>query len=118
MTNFDMHDIALTTLDANGSGTASAGPAHHGEIWTITGVTVNVSTVVKEAQAFVYRSTNAGPFNVAYATLIGTTATGSSGGNFGPNITMYPGQILVARWANGDASVGAVMTYWGTRSLP
>lgn len=76
-----------------------------------------MTTNVNEAQCYVYNGPQ-GPFTPVAQDLLGATSTGSTGDSFGPSITIWPGQLLIAVWQGGDAGQVATMSYWGSRQVP
>jgi hypothetical protein len=112
-----LNGSAQVTLDSNGNGQAQAGPRLPGVSWAITGVAVSVATNINEALCSVY-SAAAGPFTPGPQDLLGATATGSTGDTLGPQITIWPGQVLAAVWQGGDPGQVATMSYWGTAETP
>jgi hypothetical protein len=93
-----LNDIfANVTLDANGNGIASTGPARVREHWQVSSVYVTVSTNVLEATCTVFVGTTLGS-----ATAFGTTFTGSTGDTCGVGIDIQPGMRVWAQWKGGD----------------
>ena len=115
MTTVDMHSSCFVYLDANGYGVASAGPTGHNEKWTITGSAASVSSNTNEASCIVHKAPVG--FTPVPGTQIGTSALGSTGSTFGPGITLWPGQNIVAVWAGGDAGALATLMFWGEREF-
>jgi len=104
-------------LNGSGNGIAQIGPAVPGLSWQITGVYVSVVTNVAEAVCTVYAAP-AGPFTLTAQYAIGATVAGSTGDTIGPDVTVWPGQVLVAQWIGGDVGQVATMSFWGTAAAP
>lgn len=112
-----LNGSALVVLNGAGNGQAAAGPRVPGESWQVSGVAVSVATNTSEALCYVYNGA-AGPFTPSPGQLLGATDTGSTGDSFGPGITLWPGQQLIAAWQGGDPGQTATMSFWGTRTVP
>lgn len=105
---------AAVVLDAGGNGTASAGPAIPGEVWTPAAVSVKCSSHAAEALCTIYAGGG-----ISGATFVDGTTWGSSGDsttNLAGNL--YPGQQIYAVWAGGDPGTTASLSVTGTRSVP
>ncbi len=107
---FQLNETAQVTLDGSGNGTARLspyGPRNGGLTWDLAEVAVSAATNVKEAQASLYLSF--GNQEATPSTLVGQTATGSSGDTCAMSQRIRPGDWIQVRWAGGDA--GAVATF-------
>lgn len=110
MTDIQLLKSVTVVLDSDGNGTCPPlGPTSYGETWTLSGVSVQCSTNVKEAIASVYLN----------GSLIGTTTWGSTGdtGVASSLVQVQTGQVLTATWAGGDDGAVATMTVLGTRAV-
>ena|ERR1700761_4645047 len=89
------------TLDANGQGTVTLGPAKPNERWEIQSVAVSVSSNTNEPMAKCYRDI------VSQTALIGGTYSGSFDYDSAFNYTVFPGRKLVVQWTGGDIGATA-----------
>jgi hypothetical protein len=111
MTDIQLLKSVTVTLDGSGNGTCPPlGPSSYGETWTLSGVSLQASTNVKEALGSVYLN----------GLLIGTTTWASTGdtGVATSVVQVMTGQVLTATWTGGDAGAVATMTVLGTRTVP
>ena len=111
---------ARVTLDASGNGQVSIGPANLRERWIAKNVAVAtaqaVGSVVNDAacQIFYGSTSNLGD-------LIDSTLTGSSGDSTDAAASVgdiHNGQVITAVWAAGDAGAVAVISVFGTKTIP
>lgn len=103
---------AYVTLNADGNGTASAGPLSPGEVWSNLTVAVKVATNVNEAVCSVYAGAAATPGYYAGGTTWGSTGDSST------NIPVVRvGGNVFAVWTDGDPGGQATMTVTGTRTV-
>jgi hypothetical protein len=110
VTDIQLLQSVTVVLNGAGSGTCPPlGPSSSGETWQLSGVSLQVSTNVKEAIGAVYLN----------GLLIGTTTWGSTGdtGVASNLVQIMTGQLITATWAGGDAGSVATMTVLGTRSV-
>lgn len=110
-------DVQLTasasvTLNGAGGGQVSMGPTQYGEVWTIVGSAVTVSTNVNEPQARIYLNT------VSPAAMVLGTYSGSFDTSSGDTIVLQAGQTIICVWTDGDALATATYAVNGTRTLP
>lgn len=100
---------SAVTLDGDGNGTCPpVGPTSPSETWTVTLVSVQVTTSQNEAIASVYLD----------GALLGTTTWGSTGdSDTGITQSVMPGQQVYATWTGGDPGATATMTVTGTRQV-
>lgn len=110
MTDIQLLQSVTVVLNGSGNGTSPPlGPSASGQTWQLSGVSLQVSTNVKEAIGAVYLN----------GLLIGTTTWGSTGdtGVASNLVQIMTGQLLTATWTGGDAGSVATMTVLGTRSV-
>jgi hypothetical protein len=108
-----LNAAAQVTLDATGSGTATAGPTSPGETWQ-AGYTVSVhaSSNASEALCRVYCGAGASP-----AYFNGATTWGSTGDDTANTPELRTGQAVTAVWTGGDPSATAYLSVAGTRTV-
>jgi hypothetical protein len=112
-TRLGLNASASVVLNASGNGTASAGPGLPGVSWQPTSIAVSVSTSNSEAQCNVYLGLSA-----SAGSLLGATATGSTGDSADCEQTVWPGQSLIAVWTGGDPGATATMSVFGAKTVP
>jgi len=107
--------LAQVTLDGSGNGTAILGPQRVREHWQPTSASVSVATNTLEAQCSVFMGATANA-----STLLGQTATGSTGdtcGFAGGNQDMQTGMVITAIWKGGDPGSVATVVVNGTYTI-
>jgi hypothetical protein len=120
MRTVPLNTSARVTLNASGNGQASVGPANLRERWRVANVAITtaqvVGTVVNDAQCQIfYGSTN------NLGDLIDSTLTGSTGDSTDAAASVgdiHNGQVITAVWTTGDAGAVAVISIFGTKTIP
>jgi hypothetical protein len=115
-----LNTSATVTLNGSGNGQASVGPRNVRERWQIVNVAVattqGAANVTNDAQCQIFygNTSNLGQ-------LIDTTLTGSSGDSTDAAASVgdiWQGQVITAVWTGGDANAVAVMSIFGTKTIP
>lgn len=101
-------DSRVVTLDGSGQGTVTFGPGRPNTRWTITRVTVRVSSNVLEPTANIYRGTP-NPGSQITGTYSGSNDTDSE---ISDN-PLFPGEYYTCQWTGGDAGATASISFGG-----
>lgn len=113
MTTSGLSVTVQVTLDANGNGTAGAGPLSARETWQPDSVHVSVASNTKEATCSIFVGDDTTQRNFR-----DTTFSGSSGDSSDRvNSNLRNPQKVWAVWSGGDAHATASLTITGTRSV-
>jgi hypothetical protein len=106
---------ASVTLNSQGNGTASIGPALPGTTWMPSVASVSASSNVNEAQCKIYAGAQVMQSSYIDGTLSGST--GDSTANIAGQV-IYPGQYVFAVWSGGDPGATATLNLNGTKTVP
>jgi hypothetical protein len=108
---------ASVVLDANGNGTAAAGPAVPGEVWSPASTSISCGGPIPVSGAPVV-SIYAGN-GISQGTFVDSTynVTGAASSLISGQ-RLYPGQQVFAVWSNGPANQVATLAVAGTRQVP
>lgn len=113
MRDVNLSQWAQVTLDANGNGTASAGPTSNGETWTAVTAAVHAADNTSEATCRFYVGSAPSPQFFA-----GGTTWGSTGDNATwSGVPIAVGQRVYAVWSGGTPGTTAYLTLSGTASV-
>lgn len=104
---FPLDAYGTVTLDSNGQGTVTLGPAKFNESWEVEGASVNVTSNTNEPQVRFYRD------QVSTTTLINGSYSGSFDADPAFNHTVYPQRKLAVQWTGGDAGAIATVRLFG-----
>lgn len=107
MRTLPLTETSRVVLNGSGNGTCPPlSPSSSGETWSVSLISVQVSSNTSEAIASVYLN----------GILLGTTTWGSTGDSDSAiNQIVGTGQDITATWTGGDAGATATMAVIGTK---
>ncbi len=108
---FRLDEPSIVTFDANGNATSYVQPASAREIWSISFISVNSTSVVSVPQVKFYRG------SIVNSNFVTGTFSGNLDVDSQPNMILRSGERLWAQWSGGDPGTTGTFRVEGTKTV-